>query len=109
MLFLLQKSKILLVPTITKEPFGLIALEGYLAGCIVISTAEGGLKEIAEESGIYFNNIKKTNQNYHTISAVINSYHILLPKINKIIKGISLKFNPITNTRILDRHRSLSK
>jgi glycosyltransferase involved in cell wall biosynthesis len=106
---ILQKSKILLVPTITKEPFGLIALEGYLAGCIVISTAEGGLKEIAEESGIYFNNIKKTNQIYNTISAVINSYNILLPQINKTLKSVSHKFNPIRNTKLLDNHRSLSK
>ena len=58
---------------------------------------------------VKYNNIKKTNQNYNTISAVINSYNILLPQINKTLKSVSHKFNPITNTRILDRHRSLSK
>jgi len=42
----MHENGILLVPSIWDEPFGLVAIEGMAAGCLVIASDIGGLKEI---------------------------------------------------------------
>jgi glycogen(starch) synthase len=40
---LLNESEIMVVPSRWKEPFGIVALEGLAAGCVVVGTLDGGL------------------------------------------------------------------
>jgi len=43
---LMSQYDVLIHPTPAPEPFGLVVAEAILAGCFVISTAQGGVREI---------------------------------------------------------------
>jgi len=49
---LLRKHKILVVPSSSDEPFGVVALEGIACGCVVVGSAGGGLPEAIGPCGI---------------------------------------------------------
>jgi glycosyltransferase involved in cell wall biosynthesis len=48
----LNRHRILLVPSIWEEPFGLVALEGMACGLVVIGTDVGGLPEAIGDAGV---------------------------------------------------------
>lgn len=52
----LNAHTIMVVPSIWKEPFGIVALEGIATGCVVIGSEEGGLKNAIGPCGITFPN-----------------------------------------------------
>jgi len=52
----LNDHEILLVPSLWKEPFGLVAIEGIACGCVVIGSKGGGLPEAIGPCGITFPN-----------------------------------------------------
>jgi len=41
----MNRHRILVVPSVWEEPFGIVALEGIACGCVVVGTARGGLVE----------------------------------------------------------------
>ena len=49
-----NEHKILVVPSRWKEPFGIVALEGLAAGCLVLCSDGGGLPEAVGEFGTRF-------------------------------------------------------
>lgn len=51
---LLNRHKILVVPSTWEEPFGIVALEGIACGCAVIGANGGGLPEAIGPCGITF-------------------------------------------------------
>jgi len=51
----LNKHKIMVVPSIWEEPFGIVALEGLACGCRVLVSDRGGLPEALGECGKVFN------------------------------------------------------
>jgi len=53
---LLNRHKIMVVPSRWQEPFGLIALEGIACGCAVIGSSGGGLPEAIGSCGVTFPN-----------------------------------------------------
>lgn len=53
---LLRRHKVLVVPSLWEEPFGVVALEGIACGCAVIGSAGGGLPEAIGPSGVTFPN-----------------------------------------------------
>lgn len=53
---ILNRHRILIVPSTWNEPFGIIALEGIACGCIVIGSSGGGLREAIGPCGITFTN-----------------------------------------------------
>ena len=53
---LLRQHEILVVPSLWKEPFGIVALEGIACGCVVIGSAGGGLAETIGPCGVTFPN-----------------------------------------------------
>lgn len=53
---LLRQHKILVVPSRYDEPFGVVALEGIAAGCVVVGSAGGGLPEAIGPCGLTFPN-----------------------------------------------------
>ncbi|MBC7650286.1 MAG: glycosyltransferase family 4 protein [Deinococcales bacterium] len=52
----LNKHKILVVPSIWPEPFGIVALEAMACGCLVVASNNGGLPEAVNKFGILYNN-----------------------------------------------------
>ncbi|MBA3962728.1 MAG: glycosyltransferase family 4 protein [Chthoniobacterales bacterium] len=52
----LQEHKILVVPSLYDEPFGVVALEGIACGCVVVGSSGGGLPEAIGPCGVTFPN-----------------------------------------------------
>lgn len=52
----LNEHKIIVIPSIGNEGFGVVALEGIACGCIVIGSNSGGLKESIGSCGLTFAN-----------------------------------------------------
>jgi glycosyltransferase involved in cell wall biosynthesis len=53
---LLNRHRIIVVPSRRQEPFGLVALEGVACGCRVIAVASAGLVEAIGELAVLFEN-----------------------------------------------------
>ena len=53
---ILNRSRILVVPSVWAEPFGIVALEGIACGCAIIASADGGLPEAVGPCGVTFPN-----------------------------------------------------
>jgi glycogen(starch) synthase len=53
---LLNRHKIMVVPSRYEEPFGVVALEGIACGCVVIGSSGGGLPEAIGSCGVTFPN-----------------------------------------------------
>ena len=52
----LNRHRILAVPSLWAEPFGVVALEGIACGCAVVGSQSGGLKEAIGPCGLTFEN-----------------------------------------------------
>lgn len=52
----MNAHRILVVPSLWAEPFGIVAVEGIASGCLVIGSERGGLKEAIGMCGITFEN-----------------------------------------------------
>jgi glycosyltransferase involved in cell wall biosynthesis len=52
----LNRHKVLVIPSIWPEPFGIVALEGAACGCLVIGSDQGGLPEAIGPAGVTFPN-----------------------------------------------------
>lgn len=53
---LLNGHRIMAVPSVWNEPFGIVALEGIACGCAVVGSEGGGLKDAIGPCGITFRN-----------------------------------------------------
>lgn len=51
---ILNKAKVLVVPSRWREPFGIVALEGMACGCLPVVSSDTGLVEAVGEFGIVF-------------------------------------------------------
>jgi glycogen synthase len=51
---LVADHKILVVPSLEPEPFGIVALEGLASGCSVVASRGGGLVEAVGPYGVFF-------------------------------------------------------
>lgn len=53
---LLREHRVLVVPSLWQEPFGVVALEGIASGCVVLGSEGGGLPEAIGPCGLTFPN-----------------------------------------------------
>ncbi|OCB02369.1 hypothetical protein BBC27_13655 [Acidithiobacillus ferrivorans] len=53
---ILNGHRVLVVPSLWNEPFGIVALEGLACGCVVVGSEGGGLKEAIGAAGLTFPN-----------------------------------------------------
>ena len=53
---ILANHRIMVVPSLWNEPFGMVALEGLAAGCALVVSSGGGLREAAGKCALYFEN-----------------------------------------------------
>lgn len=52
----LNRHRVLVIPSLWNEPFGVVALEGLASGCAVVGSAGGGLPEAMGTAGLTFPN-----------------------------------------------------
>ena len=52
----MRRHKIMVIPSLYDEPFGIVALEGIASGCVVVGSQGGGLKDAIGPCGITFPN-----------------------------------------------------
>jgi glycogen(starch) synthase len=52
----LCRYKIIVIPSLWQEPFGLVALEGIASGCVAVGSNGGGLKDAIGPCGVTFPN-----------------------------------------------------
>lgn len=52
----LNQHRIMVVPSLWNEPFGIVALEGAACGCALVGSAGGGLKDAIGPCGVTFPN-----------------------------------------------------
>ncbi len=52
----LNAHRVLVIPSLWSEPFGIVALEGMACGCLVVGSEAGGLKEAIGPAGLTFPN-----------------------------------------------------
>lgn len=53
---LLNAHRVMVVPSLWREPFGVVALEGIACGCVLIGSEQGGLKDAIGPCGRTFPN-----------------------------------------------------
>ncbi len=53
---LLNEHKVMVIPSVWDEPFGVVALEGLACGCAVVCADRGGLREALGNWGFYYKN-----------------------------------------------------
>jgi glycogen(starch) synthase len=53
---ILNRHRVMIVPSRYQEPFGIVALEGIACGCLVAGSEGGGLKEAIGPCGLTFRN-----------------------------------------------------
>lgn len=68
---ILNRHRILVVPSRWPEPFGIVALEAIACGCVVVGSAQGGLPEAIGPCGLTFPN---------------NDVHALASALGQLIK-----------------------
>lgn len=54
LIYALNEHKILIIPSVWQEPFGIVALEGLACGCVVMASNVGGLPEAVGVHGKLF-------------------------------------------------------
>jgi len=69
---IMEKSSILVVPSIWDEPFAITALEGLSNKMAVISSKVGGLQEVVKNRGILISNINESKLIKHLENLIIN-------------------------------------
>jgi glycosyltransferase involved in cell wall biosynthesis len=67
---ILNAHRFLLVPSVWKEPFGNVALEGMACGCIPFVSDYGGLPDAVGSAGVVFE-VNSPDALYHVIKEVI--------------------------------------
>ena len=68
----LHRHKIMVVPSLYDEPFGIVALEGIASGCVVVGSQGGGLKDAIGPCGMTYPN--------GDVAALASCLEALLPK-----------------------------
>jgi glycogen(starch) synthase len=53
---IVARHRIMAVPSVWAEPFGVVALEGVASGCALVSSSQGGLPDAVGSCGLYFPN-----------------------------------------------------
>lgn len=102
---LYQSVDLVVVPTISPEPFGLVAIEPTLYGKLVIAAASGGLAEIVEhrKTGLSFE--PGNAENLVAILNEVNSHRAEIPvMILKAQKQLETKFS---SEKMLDKIESI--
>lgn len=96
---LLNRHRIMVVPSIWKEPFGIVALEGIACGCAVVGSTGGGLRDAIGPCGLTFE-----NGNVAALTAAIESLLCNPEKIRKFVDAAPEHLVRHTTNYVVDRY-----
>lgn len=74
----LNRHEIMVVPSLWREPFGLVVLEGLAAGCVILASDGGGLQEATGSAGLLFKRGDQTD---------------FIKKLRTLIDDVQLRFH----------------
>jgi len=74
------RHKVMVVPSIWAEPFGVVALEGLAAGCAVVASSGGGLPEAVGPCGMLF-----PNGDAEALAAALKELLTSLPRRERLL------------------------
>jgi glycogen synthase len=79
---ILRRHRILVVPSLWAEPFGMVALEGLASGCVIIGSDQGGLPEAIGPCGLTFpnGNVEALTEKLETVLADRSAVSSLLDR-----------------------------
>lgn len=96
---LMREHRILVVPSIWQEPFGIVALEGIACGCAVVGSQEGGLKAAIGPCGLTF-----PNGDGKALAARLGEL-LTEPELSrKLLAHAPEHLRPLTSRAIADRY-----
>ena len=98
----LEKTSILVVPSVWMEPFALTALEGICAGAAVIASEVGGMSEMLENTGFLISDINAIKLR-EAIKTLLLDQDLLLEYQNKSWKNY--KYNQTDIVKRQDSYR----
>jgi glycosyltransferase involved in cell wall biosynthesis len=100
---IMKTLSILVVPSLWREPFGLVALEGFCYGVAVIASKVGGLNEMLDGTGLLIKDIDEIKLE-KSITSLIQNKKLLKDYQNK--SWINYKFNQSQIVKKQDRIRN---
>ena len=95
---ILEKTAILVVPSIWQEPFALTALEGICHGVAVIASKVGGMSEMLDGTGFLIDSIDSLKLK-NAINLLINDPNLLKKYQNKSWKNYRYNQTDIVNNQ----------
>merc|ERR1711991_100115 len=98
----MSDASVIVIPSVWKEPFGLVAAEAMSNGIAIVSSNSGGLPEIISNNGILIDKInsKKISKN---LKQILSNTSMLKELQKKSWENFN--FNSKTISSILDDHR----
>ena len=100
----MKTASIIIIPSLWKEPFGLVAAEAMSNGLAIIASKVGGIPEIVEENGILIDNINHNKLEEAIIDLIKNKdkREMLQQKA-----WDNFKFTSSTSSKKLDNFRKV--
>ena len=89
----MKRASIIVIPSIWKEPFGLVVAEAMSNGVAVVTSKVGGIPEVIKDNGIVLNDINETR--------IVNALLELLNKPEELVKYQKLSWNNFSHTAFL--------
>ena len=105
---IMQKSSIIVIPSIWEEPFGLVAAEAMSHGIAIISSDKGGLPEIIGKNGILINNINSKSISKELRKLMSNEKELKKFQKNSW-RSFSLESKKVSSILDLERENLFSK
>jgi glycogen synthase len=93
----MNRHRVLVVPSLWPEPFGIVALEGIACGCFVIGSEQGGLKDAIGPCGVTF-----PNGNSQALAAAIENGLLRNPPDGSISRHLSEHTSETVSQRYLE-------
>lgn len=96
---LMRKHRILVVPSIWQEPFGIVAVEGIACGCAVVGSEGGGLKAAIGPCGLTF-----PNGDARALAARIEELVLKPERFRELLAHAPAHLRPLTSRVIAERY-----
>ncbi|UJG44382.1 MAG: glycosyltransferase family 4 protein [Candidatus Heimdallarchaeum endolithica] len=101
-----KRANVFVLPTITKEPFGNVAVEALASGIPVIASKLGGLVNIIQEGTGFLVQPKNADEIANAITKFLQN-PLLLKKYSKNAKKLGIKFAHVPINSIIDIFQDL--
>jgi len=108
----MNRHRVLVVPSLWAEPFGIVALEGIASGCWVIGSEYGGLKDAIGGCGVTFPNgdvralsacLSRAFEKRDETDSDIRRHHLGHHRPQTVVSGYEAVLNSVIGRRISEK------